>query len=282
VALAIHSVNKWPADGEVVKAADYLKSSRPTAVNLMYCCDKIAQVGISNPDYSPESICKIALELIEEDKQLCEAMSNHGAALIQEGENVLHHCNTGALATMGPGTALGVIKTAHKQGKKIHVYVDETRPLLQGGRLTTYELEKEGVPYTLICDNMAAQLMKEGKINRVFVGADRVAMNGDFANKIGTYNVAIIAKYHNVPFHPVAPFSTLDFECESGDQIPIEQRSSDEVRGAFGTFWAPKSSNTYNPAFDVTPGELITSLVLDQGIFTRDQIREGALRKIKH
>jgi len=279
--LASHAIKCWPANADIVKAAQYLRGARPTAVNLMYCCDQIAQVHSPSPDYSPENICKIALQLVGEDARKCEAMAEYGASLIQEGDHILHHCNTGALATMGIGTALGVIKKAHQQQKKIHVYVDETRPLLQGGRLTTYELEKEGIPYTLICDNMAASLMRDGKIQRVFVGADRIAMNGDFANKIGTYNVAVIAKHHGVPFHPVAPISTVDFECETGAQIPIEERNPAEVRGAFGVTWAPHNSPTFNPAFDVTPGDLITSLVLDKGIFSREDIASGALRALK-
>jgi eIF-2B alpha/beta/delta-like uncharacterized protein len=162
---------------------------RPTAVNLMYCCDAIAQVKLpeATRDYSPANLVRIATELVKREEEMCQKMAEHGASLVNDGDNILTHCNTGSLATFGVGTALGVIRIAHKQGKKIHVYVDETRPLLQGGRLTAYELQKEGIPYTIICDNMAAALMRQGKVQRIFVGADRIAMNGDFANKIGAW-----------------------------------------------------------------------------------------------
>jgi len=274
--VAVLALAKYVTDSDqntdVVLKAEYLRSARPTAVNLMYACDKILQKELEVKDFSPANIRKIAYEIIDHDAQMCQEMSIHGAALVNHGDNILHHCNTGALATMGMGTALGVIREAHKQGKNIHVYVDETRPLLQGGRLTTYELEKEKIPYTLICDNMAAHLMKEKKIQRVFLGADRIARNGDFANKIGTYNVAVIAKYHNIPFHVVAPISTLDADCANGDQIPIEQRKSEEVRGACGIEWAPKNAKVFNPAFDVTPSQLVTSYVLNTGVFKNSEI----------
>eukprot|EP01129_Flabellula_baltica_P010392 TRINITY_DN4384_c0_g1_i3.p1 TRINITY_DN4384_c0_g1~~TRINITY_DN4384_c0_g1_i3.p1 ORF type:complete len:217 (-),score=37.64 TRINITY_DN4384_c0_g1_i3:9-659(-) len=212
---------------------------------------------------------------------MCDKMSNYGAELIEDGDNILTHCNTGSLATMGLGTALGVIKAAWAQGKKIHVYVDETRPLLQGGRLTAYELKKEGIPYSIITDSMAAMLMKQNKIQKIFVGADRIALNGDFANKIGTYSVAVVAKYHNVKFYPVAPVSTIDFECETGESIPIEIRSDEEVHGAFGTLWAPEGSPTYNPAFDVTPTELVTAYVLDSGVVTQEEALDGYFHDLK-
>lgn len=179
---------------------------------------------------------------------------------------------------------MGVIKEAFNQNKKIHVFVDETRPLLQGGRLTTYELERAGIPYTLICDNMAATLMRDGKIQRVLVGADRIATNGDFANKIGTYSVAILAKFHNIPFHTVAPVSTIDFDCPSGSHIPIEMRKKEEVTGASGHFgsvrWAPKNAQAYNPAFDVTPVELVHSIILDTGVYDQKAIQEGAIKTL--
>jgi len=238
----------------------------------MHMCDEILQINSPVKDFSAENICKIVYRVIDLDTEMCNKMGDFGDSIISPGENILHHCNTGALATMGIGTALGVIRKAHFNGKNIHVYVDETRPLLQGGRLTTYELEKEKIPYTLICDNMAASLMKSGKIQRVLVGADRITRNGDFANKIGTYSVAIAAKYHNIPFHVVAPKSTLDPNCENGDHIEIEQRNQNEVRGAFGIQWAPENSKTYNPAFDVTPAELVTSYILDSGIYTNKEV----------
>eukprot|EP01112_Ceratiomyxa_fruticulosa_P007238 TRINITY_DN1869_c0_g1_i1.p1 TRINITY_DN1869_c0_g1~~TRINITY_DN1869_c0_g1_i1.p1 ORF type:complete len:376 (-),score=80.20 TRINITY_DN1869_c0_g1_i1:42-1109(-) len=270
---------------QVKKVAQMLRDARPTAVNLMFAIDKMIQIGSAEPDFSGARLSVIASELMNREVEMCASMSKFGAALIKDGDGILTHCNTGALAVPGMGTALGVIREAWKQGKKIHVYVDETRPLLQGGRLTTYELKREGIPYTLICDNMAAVLMKQGKIQRVLVGADRIALNGDFANKIGTYSVAILSKYHNVPFHGVAPLSTVDFNCESGQDIPIEQRSPFEVLGASGSFgkirWAPEDSHTFNPAFDVTPVDLVESLILDTGIYETEKLKTGCLRGLK-
>ena len=262
-----------------------MRTSRPTAVNLMNFCDAIVDYLKASTDSSSVSATEsIVKELVLKEIEMNENMAKHGASLIKEGENILTHCNTGSLATPGKGTALGVIKEAHAQGKKIHVFVDETRPLLQGGRLTAYELERANIPYTLICDNMAAFLMKQGKINRALVGADRIAINGDFANKIGTYSVAVLCKHHNIPFHPVAPTSTIDFNCLHGDQIPIEERTKTEVQGASGHFgsvrWAPANSNTYNPSFDVTPNELVESLILDSGVYTRQQIEQGVLKSL--
>lgn len=283
LALAVHAVSVYPEKADVVSKAEYLKKSRPTAVNLMYACDYVAQKGSPNPDFSVQNICKLAYEVLDKEIEMCEKMANYGAQLISDGDNILTHCNTGSLATPGVGTALGVIRRAHKSGKKIHVYVDETRPLLQGGRLTTYELKKEGIPFTLICDNMAAALMQQKKIQRIFVGADRIATNGDFANKIGTYSLAVLAKYHNIPFHPVAPISTVDFSCPSGSDIPIEQRNSTEVQGAMGKLrWAPEDSPVFNPAFDVTPVDLVTSLVLDTGVHTQSQIKDGIIKTLQN
>ena len=220
-----------------------------------------------------------AQAIFEEDVRLCEGMATHGAALIQDGEGILTHCNTGGLATAGIGTALGVIRRAHEQGKHIHVYADETRPLLQGGRLTTWELRKLGIPSTLITDSMAALLLRDGKVQRVLVGSDRVAANGDFANKVGTYGVAVQARYHGVPFHPVAPFSTVDLACPNGAAIPIELRDPAEVRGYGKLRWAPEAMPTWNPSFDVTPVDLVTSLVLDRGIYSASELKAGALAK---
>jgi methylthioribose-1-phosphate isomerase len=235
--------------------------------------------------FETERVISVAEQIFDEDVALCDSIANHGATLVQDGENLLTHCNAGALATAGIGTAVGIIRRAHELGKKIHVFVDETRPLLQGGRLTAWELRKAGIPFTLICDNMAAGLMHAGRIQRVFVGADRIATNGDFANKIGTYGVAVLANHHKIPFHPAAPYSTVDFDCSSGKHIPIEQRAGEEVRGAAGSFgkvrWAPAGCDTYNPSFDVTPVELVTALVLDNGVFNRDELKNGALNKLK-
>ncbi len=259
---------------EFLNAAKALRESRPTAVNLMFAIDKLTNFEVS---YNVQEIVTKAEKLFIEDVELCERMANLGETLIKEGDNILTHCNTGGLATVGSGTALGVIRKAFENGKKIHVYVDETRPLLQGGRLTTWELEKYGIPYTLICDNMAASLMAEGKIQKVFLGSDRIAVNGDFANKIGTYNVAIIANYHKIPFYCVAPYTTVDFACESGVDIPIELRKDSEVRGVSGSFgdveWAPAKSVTHNPAFDVTPFNLVSGWILDNKVYTQSDIQ---------
>eukprot|EP00696_Hemimastix_kukwesjijk_P010422 gnl/Hemi2/23147_TR7764_c0_g1_i1.p1 gnl/Hemi2/23147_TR7764_c0_g1~~gnl/Hemi2/23147_TR7764_c0_g1_i1.p1 ORF type:complete len:244 (-),score=45.46 gnl/Hemi2/23147_TR7764_c0_g1_i1:115-846(-) len=229
---------------------------------------------------------RTAESLWDEEVDMYNKMARHGATLISQGEGILTHCNTGALATPGIGTALGVIREAHRQGKNIHVFVDETRPLLQGGRLTTYELQKEGIPHTLICDNMAASLMRAGRIQRVLVGADRIAVNGDFANKIGTYSAAVCAHHHGIPFHCVAPVTTLDFSCATGASIPIEERSLEEVRGVAGSFgsvrWAPQDTPAFNPAFDVTPLDLTTSIIMDSGVYSRDDIAAGCLSQLRH
>ena len=213
--------------------------------------------------------------LFDEDVVFCERMAKHGAALIGRGEGLLTHCNTGGLVTAGIGTALGVIRRAHEQGKDIHVWVDETRPLLQGARLTAWELARLGIPHTLITDGMAATVLASGKVQRVLVGADRIARNGDFANKVGTYALAIVARHHGVPFHPVAPWSTVDLSCASGKAIPIEERPAQEVRGYGETRWAPAQVSVFNPAFDVTPVSLIESLVLDRGVFSRTALAQG-------
>ncbi len=264
------------ASADAIKdAADLLRESRPTAVNLAHYLDRILE-NMKGQENVHDIILTTVEEIFNEDVALCDALSEYGAALIQPGENILTYCNTGSLACAGSGTALGVIKKAHSQGKNIHVYVCETRPLLQGGRLTAWELEKEGVPYTLICDNMAASLMAKGKVNRVLLGADRIAINGDTANKIGTYSVAVLAHFHNVPFHVVAPYTTIDPLCASGDMIKIEERAPHEVRGAAGSFgnvcWSPKDAPVYNPAFDVAPAELVTSYILDKGNLSASEL----------
>jgi methylthioribose-1-phosphate isomerase len=245
-----------------------LRAARPTAVNLMWAMDRMKDA--SDPG-------AVAQAIFEEDARLCEDLAQHGSALIQDGEGILTHCNTGGLATAGIGTALGVIRRAFEQGKRLHVYADETRPLLQGGRLTTWELTKLGIPTTLITDSMAALLLRDGKVQRVLVGSDRVAANGDFANKVGTYGVAVQAQFHGVPFHPVAPFSTVDLACPNGAAIPIEERDQAEVRGYGKLRWAPEAMPTWNPSFDVTPVDLVTSLVLDRGVYSAQELRSGAL-----
>jgi len=260
------------------KALWALREARPTAVNLMNAMDRMLKAfktgGLKPAAVEAENICS-------EDVTLAENMALNGAKLIHEGDNVLTHCNTGGLATVGIGTALGAIIKAWNQGKKIHVYVDETRPLLQGGRLTTWELAKNKIPYTLICDNMAAFLMQKGKVDKVMVGSDRIAVNGDFANKVGTYSLAVNCKFHGVPFYVVAPQTTVDENCRHGEQIPVEERSSHEVRGVRGGFgqaeWSPSDANVWNPAFDVTPESLVTAWVMDRGVFTREEVKSGAL-----
>lgn len=281
LALAL-SASRGKSHAVLKEEALALRESRPTAVNLMIIIDRLLK--LIEQKASVERMMAEAVDIFHEDVELCKKMGENGAALINDGDNILHHCNTGGLATAGIGTALGVIQTAHRQGKRIHVYVDETRPLLQGGRLTCYELEKMGISYTLICDNMAGHLMSLGKIQKVFVGADRIALNGDFANKIGTQSVATLAHYFNIPFYTVAPYTTVDPDCETGRDIPIEERKADEVRGVKGSFgeviWSPSNAPVYNPAFDVTPGNIISGIVLNCGVYNRDQLRNGALREL--
>lgn len=252
----------------IVKAAHLLKSSRPTAVNLAHCLDQ--QLNFFLHTKNPEDIVRIAEELFEEDCNLCEKIATHGQTMIEKGDHILTHCNTGGLVTTGIGTALGVIFKAHEQTKNIHVYVDETRPLLQGGRITAWELAQAHIPHTLICDNMAGTLMKSGKIQKIIVGADRIARNGDFANKIGTYSLAVLANFHNIPFYVAAPYTTIDLSCTSGDEIMIEERHPDEVRGASGNFghviWSEPNTPVFNPAFDVTPASLVSAFILDRGV----------------
>jgi methylthioribose-1-phosphate isomerase len=240
-----------------------LRRARPTAVNLMVAMDRLKAVMAAGG--GTDELVREAEAVFDEDVALCEAMAHHGVPLLAAGEAVLTHCNSGGLATAGVGTALGVIRRAWEAGKVSRVYVDETRPLLQGARLTAWELKALGIPFTLITDSMAAILMREGRVSRVLVGADRIARNGDFANKVGTYGLAVQARHHGVPFHPVAPWTTVDLDCPDGAAIPIEQRAAEEVRGFGSLRWAP-DGEVFNPAFDVTPAALATSLVLDRGV----------------
>jgi methylthioribose-1-phosphate isomerase len=204
----------------------------------------------------------------DEDRAMCRAIGRHGAELLPDGAGVLTHCNAGGLATSEYGTALAVIFTAQDLGRRLHVFVDETRPLLQGARLTAWELQQRGVPATLICDNMAAQVMREGRVQAVIVGADRIAANGDTANKIGTYSVATLARAHRIPFYVAAPSSTFDLSLASGDPIPIKQRPSAEITHGFGRQTAPDGIAVYNPAFDVTPARLIKAIITERGVIT--------------
>jgi methylthioribose-1-phosphate isomerase len=210
-----------------------------------------------------------------EDRAMCQAIGRHGAELLKNGDNVLTHCNAGSLAAADFGTALAVMFRAHADGKRLHVWVDETRPLLQGARLTAWELMRRGVPCTLICDNMAAQVMRSGRVQAVVVGADRIAANGDAANKIGTYGVAVLAAAHGVPFYVAAPTSTFDLSLATGDQIPIEQRASSEITHGFGRQTAPDGCAVHNPAFDVTPANLIRAIICERGVLPPDQIAQA-------
>ena len=240
-------------------AAQSIRNARPTAVNLAWAVERVLAAGA--PSYLAE-----ARSIHEEQRAVDRAIGTHGAALMPVAGAVLTHCNTGPLATAGYGTALGVIIAAHDAGKRLHVYVDETRPLLQGARLTTFELERAGVPATLIVDGAAAATMREKKVAAVIVGADRIARNGDTANKIGTYGVAIAAAHHGIPFYVAAPRSTIDFALRDGSGIHIEERSANEVRQAGGASTAPAEVAAYNPAFDVTPGRLIAGIVMEYGV----------------
>lgn len=265
---------------ELEKGLETLRASRPTAVNLMNNLDRM-RLALAADDYR-DALTREALALVDEDRQLCDRIASAGSELVTPGSRLLTHCNTGGLATAGVGTALGVITHAWRQGKVQQVWVDETRPLLQGGRLTAWELGELGVPYRLICDSMAASLMAKGEVDAVWVGADRIAANGDVANKIGTYGLAVLARWHKIPFYVAAPRTTLDPDCPDGAAIPVEQRAAAEVTGVAGSFgavsWAPEQAEVYNPAFDVTPAELISGWVLDSGVITPQEVANGALR----
>lgn len=257
---------------EAQKTADYLNSSRPTAVNLSWALRRCMKKLYENKSLPVHELKKLLLEegkaILSEDIALCRSIGESGLPLFEgkPSQAVLTHCNAGELATGDYGTALAPIYLAAEKGLSPRVFADETRPLLQGARLTSWELQQSGIDVTLICDNMAAQVMKEGKIDLVIVGADRIAANGDAANKIGTYGVAVLAKYHNIPFYVAAPYSTFDAALDCGEKIPIEQRDPEEVRFGFGRRTAPETVNVYNPAFDVTPADLITAIITDKGI----------------
>jgi len=259
----------------LASAADTLSTSRPTAVNLFWALDRMRRTAQQNAHMPAAELAeRLAVEaqaIRDEDAAMCRAIGEHGAKLLQDGDSVLTHCNAGGLATAEFGTALAPIYVAAENGKKITVYADETRPLLQGARLTAWELMHAGIDVTLICDNMAAQVMKEGRVRLVFVGADRIAANGDAANKIGTYGVALMAKALGVPFYVLAPTSTFDPKAADGAAIPIEQRGAEEVTEGFGKRTAPKGVKVYSPAFDVTPAELITGIICEKGIFPPDK-----------
>lgn len=264
---------------ELRAASVELRATRPTAVNLAWALDRVLGVldrlsadSRLDVDDKPdvESIRRALLAeaqaISDEDEAMCREIGRHGAALIPPGARILTHCNAGALATVSYGTALGVIRAAHEAGKGIHVYVDETRPLLQGARLTAWELTREGIPFTLITDSMAGWLMHRGQIDLVVVGADRIAANGDVANKIGTYSVAVLAREHRLPFYVAAPSSTIDLTLGTGDEIPIEERQAEEVRSFGGRLVAPAEAPVANPAFDVTPSRYIRAIITESGV----------------
>lgn len=252
------------------QACDHLATSRPTAVNLFWALDRMRNViNVADPENLAEALLIETRAIHEEDRQQCAAIGRNGADLLADlpqGAGILTHCNTGALATGGEGTALAIIFELHRRGKQPHVFVDETRPLMQGARLTAWELQQAEVACTLICDSMAAQVMREGRVQAVIVGADRIAANGDTANKIGTYGLAVLARAHGIPFYVAAPTTTFDRSISSGAEIPIEQRAAEEVTQPFDSQIAPQGTPVYNPAFDVTPAELITGIITERGV----------------
>jgi len=248
---------------ELPRAAETLRATRPTAVNLNWAVDRMLRFAGEHPEL--EDIRREALRIAEEDAEMSRQLSHWGGPLLPEG-GVLTHCNAGFLAMVEYGSAVGVIRAAHEAGTKLHVFVDETRPFLQGARLTAWEIQKLGIPMTLITDNMAGYFMSRGQVQAVVTGADRIAANGDTANKIGTYSLAVLAREHGIPFYIAAPVSTIDLACPSGAQIPIEERSPDEVTAIGGTRIAPVGVNAAHPAFDVTPARLITAIITNEGV----------------
>ena len=247
---------------DIAQAADLLKRARPTAVNLAWAVDRMTQ----SSSLSPQSLIHEAERIHREDLEANQRLGRHGAELLGNKATVLTHCNAGALATAGYGTALGVIRAAIEGGKNVAVFADETRPYLQGARLTAWELQQDGIDVTLITDNMSGHFFQQGKFDAVIVGADRIAANGDTANKIGTYTVAVLADAHGVPFYVAAPISTIDPHCPSGASIPIEERSASEVTEIFGARVAPEGIAVRHPAFDVTPARLITAIITERGV----------------
>lgn len=270
---------------ELEKIGDYLRSTRPTAVNLFWAIDRVLKTA-KETNVTVEELPKLLLETAQkiqaEDLQTCQQIGDQGLNVLPktpEKLNILTHCNAGSLATAGYGTALGVIRSAWRDRRLTRVYADETRPRLQGAKLTTWECVQEGIPVTLISDNMAAHCMKKGLIHAVIVGADRIAANGDTANKIGTYSLALVAKAHNIPFFVAAPLSTIDFTLSDGSQIPIEERDSVELYQVGNTRICPEGVDFYNPAFDVTPAELIASIITEYGAFSPSELKQELQNK---
>jgi methylthioribose-1-phosphate isomerase len=270
VALGVLNSNGSNLDEQFARICSTLAATRPTAVNLFWAIDRMRHV-YESIKHKPIADIRAALvreaqQIRLEDIAINESIGSNGAPLVPDGKTVLTHCNAGALATAGFGTALGVIRAAVSSGKKVDVFADETRPFLQGSRLTVWELEQDGIPATLITDNMAGHFLKSGRIGCVVVGADRIAANGDVANKIGTYSVAVLAKENGVPFYVAAPISTLDLTLASGDEIPIEQRAASEVTHVYGVPVAPEGIAVQNPAFDVTPARYVTAIITERGV----------------
>ncbi|MDP8266295.1 MAG: S-methyl-5-thioribose-1-phosphate isomerase [Candidatus Aceula meridiana] len=276
----IKTQNRKVFDKELKKICNYIGSSRPTAVNLFNALSDMEDVALKNPSASVDALKKKfkvkAMGIFNHDKKVCRQMGANGAKLVKDGQTLMTICNAGALATVDYGTALGVFYSAKQKKKRFKVFACETRPLLQGARLTAWELQKQKIDVTLICDNMAATLMQQKKVDMIFTGADRIALNGDSANKIGTYNLAVLAKHHKVPFYVVAPLSTFDTKIKTGKSIPIERRDPNEVTTIAGKRTAPKNIKVYNPAFDVTPRNLITGIVTECGV-----VRAPNAKKIK-
>ena len=269
---------------EMKRVIETLASSRPTAVNLFHSSKRMADCAERNKHREIEEIKNLleqeALNIMEEDRICNRRIGKNGASLIEDKETILTHCNAGALATADYGTALGIIYTAEEEGKRVKVYVDETRPLLQGARLTAWELMQEGIEIVLICDNMAGDLMRQGKIDKVIVGADRVAANGDVANKIGTYTLAVLAKENGIPFYVACPFSSIDLSLSHGKAIPIEQREASEIKEILGKRIAPEGVSVYNPAFDLTPAKYIKGIITERGIHKppyEESLKKGIL-----
>jgi len=275
-------MNEQPFTLGMEDAFSILAASRPTAVNLFWALDRMRHTWKSHSHDSPEKIAGFLLqeanEIIAEDIRINRSMGKFGSGLLHDGDRILTHCNAGALATAGHGTALGVIRSAVEAGKKVSVIADETRPYLQGARLTAWEMVQENIPVTLICDNMAGYMMSKGEVDAVIVGTDRVAANGDVANKIGTYMLAVLARRHDIPFYVACPLSTIDLNLSNGSGIPIEERDEQEVKGFRDCMWAAEGIKVRNPSFDVTPAELVTALITEKGVvFSPDNSAISAL-----
>lgn len=283
-----HEASEAAVYERVSAACHYLSTSRPTAVNLFWALERMQRAAAAQRnqrDWDCTTAAALRNTLLDEaraihaeDTAMCRAIGRHGAKLLNDGDGVLTHCNAGALATSAYGTALALIYTAHEQGKKLRVFADETRPLLQGARLTAWELHRSDIDVTVLCDNMAAQVMREGRVQAVVVGADRIAANGDAANKIGTYGLAVIAAAHGVPFYVAAPSSTFDLSLADGSGIPIEQRDPAEVTAGFGRTTAPAGVKVYNPAFDVTPARLIRAIICERGVI--EPVDAATIRRV--